>query len=677
MIHLVNMPFASMIHPSLALGQFKAQLKEAGLESQVYNFNFDLAIKAGILNYELVAKSKGFNSQLGEWFFAKEAWGEEFGPSLQEFIDLCGGQIDTLEDIEDPVGWLAQVRTELVPAFLDECCDRLFAQGPPQVVAFTCTFFQTVASLALARRIKQRSPQTRVAFGGSCLHGEMGDEFIRKFPYMDAVSVGEADDVIVPLLRSLLEGREPEGLQGVLYRRGDQVIEGLPARPLPQDLLEEVPDPDFDDYFRDLKNSGMIKDQSVTRAVFLPYESSRGCWWGEKQHCTFCGLNNEGMNYRNKSAERVVSLLRGLMQRYGVRRLDATDNILPIPFFKTLLPKLRDEPLEPDPVLRARHPVTLFYEVKANLTREQVKVLGDAGVRFVQPGIESLSSHILKQMRKGVKAIHNIYMLKLCRTFNVYPMWNMLYGFPGERVGDYEAMAELVPKMVHFQPPYGGPRRLELHRFSPYFSEKGRWVENLRPRSWYRGLFPEDKVDLARVAYYFDGDWKEELPVQAYETLIDRVWTWLDVWRASPRLPRLDFGQDEQGRYFIVDTRIGRSGRWMMDEWEGRIYSMLDDPTPFSRLRKDLGGAEANEKALRNTLDDFVANGIAIEEGGLYLGLALPQNVFEADFGFRRHYFNKVGQRAQREAENTLEQNFDSLKLDPVGSTVDRLFVSR
>jgi radical SAM superfamily enzyme YgiQ (UPF0313 family) len=32
-------------------------------------------------------------------------------------------------------------------------------------------------------------------------------------------------------------------------------------------------------------------------------ETARGCWWGAKHHCTFCGLNQNDMAFRAKSPQ--------------------------------------------------------------------------------------------------------------------------------------------------------------------------------------------------------------------------------------------------------------------------------------------------------------------------------------------------------------------------------------
>src|SRR5262249_48286245 len=143
--------------------------------------------------------------------------------------------------------------------------------------------------------------------------------------------------------------------------------------------------------------------------VALAFEASRGCWWGQKKHCTFCGLNRETMTFRVKSAERVLGTMRRLSSRYTFRHLQAADNILAMSYWKTLLPRLAEERLS-----SAGKPVSIFFEVKPNLSRAQVKAMADAGVAHVQPGIESLSTHLLELMAKGVTGLQNVYLLKCC-----------------------------------------------------------------------------------------------------------------------------------------------------------------------------------------------------------------------------------------------------------------------
>ena len=166
---------------------------------------------------------------------------------------------------------------------------------------------------------------------------------------------------------------------------------------------------------------------------------------GGVRHCTFCGLNGEGMKFRSKSPERAVAELCELTARHPGLPVYAVDNIIDRDYFATFLPQLTDSSCE----------ARIFYEVKGNLTKDQLRLLKDAGVRDIQPGLESLNDSILRIMRKGVTAITNVQLLKWCAELGLRPHWNLLWGFPGEPVAAFEEMAALIPKLAHLQPPAG------------------------------------------------------------------------------------------------------------------------------------------------------------------------------------------------------------------------------
>ena len=629
MIHLINMPFASILRPSLGLGQIKAQLSEAGMDCKAFNLNIDFAKRIGMDNYELLALIKRYDSQVGEWLFSREAWGGSFGQDDDEFLELCGLDKAELYRISDPKKWLCNLRSEVVPAFLDECCERLLAAGDLEVVGFSSLYFQTVPSIALIRRLKKVRPSVRIACGGPCFHGEMGEELIEKVNDIDALSTGEADDVILPLFQALLKGEDPAGLQGILYRKADGSIDpGLPNRPVSSEALEQVPDPDYGEYFEEIEKIGLTDDVGWKKFCHLPFETSRGCWKGEKQHCAFCGFN-QGMNFRKKSPGRVIKTLQGFVERYPVRRFHASDTIPPQSYFKDLFSILKENPQMKD--------VTLFWEPRTTLNRDQVRLLAEAGICFIQPGVESLSTNILKCMRKGVTAIKNIRFLKLCQTFGIRALWNFMIRIPGERKEDYENMEALIPKIIHLTPPFGGAREVEMQRFSPYFTEPGRWADNIRPRPWYSGLYPEDRMDLSKVAYFFDADWKNTLGDGAYDRITKMIDLWVDIWQKSPKLPRLAYKRLDSGGLLVTDTRrTARSGRWELDRQEALIYMGIEDSTTPSRLKQKLGNKVGALEAVEATLRQFVAMDLAIEESGLYLGLAFPDNTPELAFSFRR-----------------------------------------
>ncbi len=623
MIHLVQMPFGSVTTPSLALGQFKAQLADAGIPSRVFPFNMAFSRMIGPGAYETIARFKGIETQVGEWLFAKEAWGRNFGRDEASFLKLCGEEIEGIPHVKDLPTWLAKVRNEVVPAFLDQCIDRLVAAGELRVVAFSCTFFQAIASLALGRRIRERFPGVRLIYGGACFHGEMGEEIMRAAGWIDAASTGEADNVIVSLCEAMLAGVAPQGLQGILYRR-------VPNGPVERDLvhspmtgadLDALPVPDYGDFFEEAARVRYFQDPGWLNRILLPFESARGCWWGQKQHCTFCGLNGEGMSYRARSAEKTLALLHALAARYPfVKRFQAADNIMPMSYFQDVLPALAAAPPRPD--------VEYFWTVKTNLRRHQIQQLAAARVLYLQPGIESLADNILKNMRKGVTALQNLCFLRTCQEEGITVYWNNLIRIPGEKAEDYAQMVAWLPMLHHLRPAYGGTPKAECHRFSPYFFEADRWATNLRPMPWYAELYPVDQVDIRRVAYYYDAEWKDVLGESSYDALLRESAAWTAAWMKQEAAPRCVVKEQlEDGGFLIQDNRSGTGGEWRLDGMEARMLVVLDVPTSAGRLREQL--ADWTEGEVSATLEKLLAARLVLSDGKGYLSLVLREGTGE------------------------------------------------
>src|SRR5207248_9221804 len=111
----------------------------------------------------------------------------------------------------------------------------------------------------------------------------------------------------------------------------------------------------------------------------------------------------------------------------------------------------------------------VFIETKSNLGKPQIELLARGGVKSMQPGIESLSAAQLKEMDKGVSPLQNLQCLKWSSYYGIHLSWNILLGFPQETDDDYRRQIQLIPSIVHFQPPES-VGKFWLERFSPFFT---------------------------------------------------------------------------------------------------------------------------------------------------------------------------------------------------------------
>ena len=339
MIHLINMPFGQITYPSLALGLIKAQLNRAKLDSKIFYLNFDLAASMGFEPYSKISLA---NVQIGEWLFAGDAW-KNHPPliSLEDFLQLYDLKLPQDLKQREKLLALQKVRSNIIPGFLAESLEQLESAGKLQIIGFSCTYFQTLSSLALGRLIKEKYPDTKLVYGGAAFHGEMGVELIEKCEWIDVVSVGEIDDIVVELFQSLAKKELPIGLQGIFYRnQAGKVCHEKPGSPVSQEIFEALPVPDFTDFFKAVSKFGLSNDAEWQRRAVIPFETSRGCWWGQKKQCRFCGLNGNNIGYRKKSAEQVCHNLAQHFHKYPVRSFYATDNNLAMSAFDDIIPEL-------------------------------------------------------------------------------------------------------------------------------------------------------------------------------------------------------------------------------------------------------------------------------------------------------------------------------------------------
>jgi len=331
---LVNMPFSNLRWPNLGPSLLKAGLARKGIDCGIAYFNFDFAERIGAELYDWIADYFAFVLG-GERLFARRYFEGQLPDDegyFREVLCQADGRL-TDADRRDYEAIGAQV-----DPFLDRCVASV-DWSQVAVVGFAATFQQTMPSLCLARRIKQLRPEIAIVFGGAACEGQMGIELLRQFPEIDYVFLGEADLTFPPVVEQILAGKPVDVPPGVVGRRSllTEVIPG--GCQLPRlhnaDLsmvrdLDALPYPDFDDYFARLRASP-LRDE-VDALLF--YETSRGCWWGQKHHCAFCGLNGSSLMYRSKSPRRAVDELRYLVHRHGVHRACSADNIFDHRYFR-------------------------------------------------------------------------------------------------------------------------------------------------------------------------------------------------------------------------------------------------------------------------------------------------------------------------------------------------------
>jgi ribosomal peptide maturation radical SAM protein 1 len=609
-VALVNMPFSYSKYPSIQLGTLSALLKSQGIPVDCHHLNVRFAHKIGVPLYEMICEKRAL---FGEWLFSyllfrdnpkRAEYPRTFKPVFEQIAQQSGHPMSFFEDMA----------TRTSPQFLTWALTAI-EWGRYKMVGFTSTFDQNVASLTMAKLIKDLYPDVTIVFGGANYDGEMGMEYFRAFPFIDHVVVGEGEEVFPQLVRYVLEGKSGSLPAGVTARHGDRVV-FTPNQALFSDFAKTGP-PDYDDYYHLLAELGDAA-QGLDRVLL--YEGSRGCWWGEKHHCTFCGLNAQSMKFRAKSSEQVAKEMTYLSGRYDTARFRLVDNIIDMKYVENLFGKFAEAHCDLD----------VFIETKSNLHKSQIRTLAVGGVKCMQPGLESLSLNQLKAMDKGVTPMQNIICLKWSYYYRVAISWNILLGFPGETNEDYRRQIELIPSLVHLHPPEA-TGKFWLERFSPYYTRPHEYgVRITGPGMAYEYVYDSRNVNLSKIAYDFEYE-LDNWPVDphVYQELVAAIESWQRL-HASPDRPfmyyskALDYVTVYDGRNPKAPTRRRYDGL------AAQVIEICNDAAKSAEQIRagTVNRVDASDDALTPVLNDLTAKRVLYEERGKYFTLAIPENQY-------------------------------------------------
>ncbi len=619
-ISLVSMPWAAVDAPSIQIGVLTRVLRRAGFNVTPHSLFVDAAsffaerpahTRVDIDDYERIA-NRWWTVGLGDWIFRVPPLCEPSQERDERYRELLASR-----GVPDEIVEAAERMRAAARDFLEHCVDEVMA-ARPAVVGFSTTFAQNVASLAMAAMLKRREPGLAIVFGGSNCDGPMGAALHRLFPWIDFVVRGEGEHTFPALCREVISGAAITPRPGLCFRSDGRSIATAPESG-GMTAAEDLCAPDYDEYFDRLRRSRW--GRMILARVRVPVETARGCWWGEKHHCTFCGLNGMSMKFRSKPAHQAFREIIGLASRHGRLDFEVVDNIMDSSYVRSLVPMLAQ-------ARRRGLDVSLFFETKANLRHDQMRALRDAGIVRIQPGIESLSTPILRMMRKGVTALQNVRLLKWAARYGIQVTWNIIYGFPGEPPEEYGRMAEMARSLFHLKPP--AMVALQVQRFSPYHEEPSRFGISIDgPAPHYRHLYDVSARDLLELAYNFSFSYADGRDPESYVAALRAV---VGEWDAAFARTGNRALRYYRGPNFIRirDLRFsGRERALFLAEAEAAVYLACEEGATAREIRQSLADGAArdlSEAEIARFLDGLVEERLVYFEDGKYLSLAIPAN---------------------------------------------------
>lgn len=232
---------------------------------------------------------------------------------------------------------------------------------------------QIQPAFSLAHTLRKTLPGVHLTVGGPALTQLFirlsGERLARAIGPFDTAVVFEGEQAILDLARAVERGEAPKGLI-----KG-QMIEDMGL----------LPAPDFD---------GLPWDRYLSPEPVVPYDPTRGCYYGV---CTFChyGLAEVGTaRYRERPVDRAMAHLRALHAKHQNRVFYfSQDSVSPRTIVK-LARAIRDEGL----------PWRWATDMRPerSLTPEKCTELAEGGALAMALGVESAAPRVIKLIDKGI-----------------------------------------------------------------------------------------------------------------------------------------------------------------------------------------------------------------------------------------------------------------------------------
>ncbi|MDP9036627.1 MAG: radical SAM protein, partial [Myxococcota bacterium] len=263
---------------------------------------------------------------------------------------------------------------------------RLRAARVRTVGLSVCFPGQLQPAYAFALKIKRALPEVHLTCGGpgvtQMLVRLTGQRLARALGPFDSACLFEGEHTLLALVQAVAGERSLRDLSNVVVR--DRLVGARWLAGHGMEDLRALPAPDFD---------GLPLARYFAPHLVLPYDPTRGCYWGK---CTFChyGLAEVGTAaYRERGIADAVAHLRALSERHGTRYFYfSQDSVAP----KTLV-KLA-QAITADG-LDVRWATDLKPE--KYLTLDRARTLRSAGAVACALGVESGSPRVLELIDKG------------------------------------------------------------------------------------------------------------------------------------------------------------------------------------------------------------------------------------------------------------------------------------
>lgn len=321
---------------------------------------------------------------------------------------------------------------------------NILSEYKPDIIGITTMTFVWEKVKKIIIELKQKFPQTFIVIGGA--HATMYRKVcMNESPLLDAVVYGEGENTLVELMQAVQNKGKLSNISGLIYRENGIIIEAPPRELI--DDIDSLPIPD-----RSLVNiSEYVPAFSQYRK--LPVTNmftTRGC----PSKCIFCFPEVLGRKVRYRSPESVISEIRYLQEKYGIRDIAFWDDTFTLN---------RKRVLEITQLI-IKNKIQLSWAAQARADRvdkELLTAMRESGCWKLHFGLESMVQKNLDFLRKGTTVEQNANAARAAKEAGIEVEASFIFGIPGETFEDGLKTIQYIKEMnidyARFFPltPYG------------------------------------------------------------------------------------------------------------------------------------------------------------------------------------------------------------------------------
>ncbi len=371
----------------------------------------------------------------------------------------------------------------------------------PDLVGVSATTSGFLDGYELAKRIKRRTPHTRIVFGG--VHASsMGSVLLESFTDIDYLCIGEGENTLL----ELAGGNDPAEIDGLVWKDNERPVTNRPRAPIPD--LDTLPFPAYE------KLAGFPVKYHLPLFSYIHRPggtmiTSRGCVY----RCSYCDRSVFKRGYRSNSAEYVYDHMKYLNDTFGIRHITVYDDLF-------TMDRKRIERLCG---LLTSKPIGVQFNCAVRVghaDQDLLRMLKQSGCLMISVGIETGDPDLMGIHKPGVLLEEARETVRRIQQAGLRAKGLFMMGLPGETEASIQKTSDLVlslglddMNMSKFTPFHGAPVWSHIH-------EQGEVEDDWRKMNCLNFVFQPKGIDSRETMdrlynrhvkrFYTDPSWRKK-----------------------------------------------------------------------------------------------------------------------------------------------------------------------